>query len=73
MFEASQQDPFTVTPRDPAVLGEGEHPIEILIKRAEAQHQAVQDKLAAVETLEDAVRDYEVMWRMPPPLGFDKW
>lgn len=55
------------------MLGEGEHPIEILIKRAEEQHQAVQDKLAAVETLEDAVRDYEVMWRMPPPLGFDKW
>ena len=43
------------------------------MQRAEEQYEAVQAKLKGVRTLEDAVRDYEELWKMPPPAGFDKW
>ena len=65
----SQFDSLMTTHRDPKVL----HPIELLIQRAEAQHRAVQRKLRTVVTLADAVQDYEDTWKLPPPLGFDKW
>jgi hypothetical protein len=58
---------------DPEHLLKGEHPIEVLMKRAEEQYAAVQEKMRSVVTLADAVRDYEETWKMPPPGGFDKW
>lgn len=50
-----------------------QHPVELLIERGRAQAKAIEDRIASVKTLEDAVADYEQAWGMKPPKGFDYW
>lgn len=49
------------------------HPVEILLERGRAQAKAIEERIASVKTLEDAVADYEKAWGMKPPKGFDHW
>jgi hypothetical protein len=49
------------------------HPIELLMKRGEWLHARQEAKINSIQTIEDAVFDYEEAYRMPPPKGFEHW
>lgn len=49
------------------------HPVRALMERAEGLYEEQQKRIAAIETLEDAVEDYRRAFGMDPPRGFDTW
>ncbi|KAL7423911.1 hypothetical protein Q5752_001496 [Cryptotrichosporon argae] len=49
------------------------HPIERLMARAKQQAAAVDASIGEVESLDDAVEEYERAFKMRPPPGFNKW
>ena len=51
----------------------GPHPIEGLLAEAEAKAKAIEQKNKGILYLRDAVKDYENMYGMKPPRGFEKW
>ena len=51
----------------------GKHPIQSLIERGEVLARDIERKLRTIETLKDAVADYQKAFSMAPPRGFDDW
>jgi beta-1,2-xylosyltransferase len=49
------------------------HPIERLMERAKKQVKALESRINQVETLDDAVEEYETSYGMAPPKGFEDW
>lgn len=50
-----------------------EHPIKRLIARGAKVAQEIESRRQEVQSLEDAVDDYERAHKMRPPIGFDSW
>lgn len=50
-----------------------EHPIKRLIARGAKVAQEIEGRRQEVQSLEDAVDDYERAFKMRPPIGFDSW
>jgi beta-1,2-xylosyltransferase len=49
------------------------HPLELLVERGKRLAAEQEAKIREVQTLEDAVDEYEREYGMKPPKGFDKW
>lgn len=49
------------------------HPLELLVERGKRLAAEQEAKIREVQTLEDAVDEYESEYGMKPPKGFDKW
>ena len=63
-------DPTGLTSFTP---GDKQHPIERLIARAKKQVAAMESHISEVQSVDDAADEYERVFGMKPPKGFERW
>ncbi len=50
-----------------------EHPILYLVEQARELKDSIENRKAQVQTLQDAVDDYQLQFGIDPPEGFERW
>ncbi len=62
---------WTISPSEISKLKQ--HPITTLISEARLKASSIEAKIERIQSLEQAITDYEQSFGLPPPLGFEQW